>query len=159
MGMIAARQAHGCITEGSAIVRDASGRKDTTVQVQQLMSKNIKMIDPSATLVQAAEIMRDNDVGALPVGDGERPIGMLTDRDIVVRALAEYKDPAQTTVREVITPRLSTIQADKDVSEAAELMAKDQVRRLLVLDHMQAPVGIISLGDIGRSQLASSAGA
>ncbi len=129
------------------------------MQVQELMTQNVTMIDSSATLVEAAEIMRDFDIGALPVGTGDRPIGMLTDRDIVIRALAEYKDPAQTTVREVITPRLRTIQADRDISEAAELMAKDQVRRLLVLDHNQSPVGILSLGDIGRSQFASSAGA
>lgn len=129
------------------------------MQVQEIMTKNVRVIDSSTTLVEAAEIMRDEDVGALPVGDGGRPIGMLTDRDIVVRALAEYKDPAQTLVREVITPRLTTIYADRDVSEAAELMAKDQVRRLLVIDHRQAPVGILSLGDIGRNQYASQAGA
>lgn len=129
------------------------------MQVQELMTKNVKLIDSSATLVEAAEVMRDEDVGALPVGEGGRPIGMLTDRDIVVRALAEYKDPAQTTVREVITPRVTTIYADRDVNEAAELMAKDQVRRLLVIDHRQAPVGILSLGDIGRSRHASQAGA
>lgn len=129
------------------------------MQVQQLMTRNVKIIDSSTTLVEAAEIMRDLDIGALAVGDEGRPIGMLTDRDIVVRALAEYKDPAHTTAREVITPRLSTIQADADITEAAELMARDQVRRLLVIDHTQVPVGILSLGDIGRSELADSAGA
>ncbi|HMA95539.1 MAG TPA: CBS domain-containing protein [Polyangiaceae bacterium] len=129
------------------------------MQVHEIMTKNVKVIDSSATLVEAAEVMRDEDVGALPVGEGGRPIGMLTDRDIVVRALAEYKDPAHTTVREVITPRVTTIYADRDVNEAAELMAKDQVRRLLVIDHRQSPIGILSLGDIGRSEHASQAGA
>jgi CBS domain-containing protein len=127
--------------------------------VQQLMTKNVKVIDSSATLLEAAEIMRDQDLGALPVADAGRPIGMLTDRDIVVRAIADAKDPAQTRVRDVITPRLTTIFADRDVREAADLMAKDQIRRLLVIDHQQTPVGILSLGDIGRSDMATDAGA
>lgn len=120
------------------------------MQVQELMTRNVKVIDSTATLYEAAEMMRDSDIGAIPVADGGRPIGMLTDRDIVVRAIADQKDPAQTRVRDVITPRLQTIYADRDISEAAELMAKEQIRRLLVLDRQQAPVGILSLGDIGR---------
>lgn len=126
------------------------------MQVQELMTKNVKVIDSTATLHEAAEMMRDADIGVLPVADGGRPIGMLTDRDIVVRALADWKDPAQTRVRDVITPRVRTIYADRDVSEAAELMAKEQIRRLLVLDHQQVPVGILSLGDIGRPPVKST---
>jgi CBS domain-containing protein len=129
------------------------------MQVQELMSRNVQMIESSATLQEAAEMMRTSEVGALPVAEGGRPIGMLTDRDIVVRAIAELKDPTQTLVREVITPRLSIVYADQDVREAAELMAKDQIRRLLVVDAQQAPIGILSLGDIGRSTAASDAGA
>jgi CBS domain-containing protein len=110
-------------------------------------------------VLEAAEIMRDQDVGALPVADAGRPIGMLTDRDIVVRALADYRDPGQTRVRDIITPRLSTVYNDQDVTEAADVMARDQVRRLLVLDRQQAPVGILSLGDIGKIQSVSSEGA
>jgi CBS domain-containing protein len=129
------------------------------MQVQEVMSRGVKVIDSTATLLEAAEMMRDQDVGALPVGDAGRPTGMLTDRDIVVRALAENKDPAQTRVREIITPRLATIYEDQDVSEAAALMAKEQVRRLLVLDHNKAPVGILSLGDIGKNDSTPSTGA
>lgn len=129
------------------------------MQVQELMTKSVKMIEPSTTLVEAAEIMRDEDTGALPVGTDRRPTGILTDRDIVVRALADYKDPAQVTAGEVMTPRLSTVYVDQDVREAAELMAKDQVRRLVVLDHNQDPVGVLSLGDLAQSQFATSAGA
>ncbi len=129
------------------------------MQVQELMSKNVKLIEGTASLLEAAEVMRDQDVGVLPVSDGGRTIGMLTDRDIVVRALADYKDPAQTQVREVITPRVSTVYFDQDVSEAAELMAKDQVRRLLVLDRQQKPVGILSLGDVGKHDGTNGEGA
>lgn len=129
------------------------------MQVQELMTKNVKVIDSTATLQEAAEMMRDSDIGALPVADGGRPIGMLTDRDIVVRAIADLKDPAQTRVRDVITPRLRTIYADRDISEAAELMAKEQIRRLLVIDRQQSPVGILSLGDIGRESAAMNGAA
>lgn len=129
------------------------------MQVQELMSKNVKLIEGTASLLEAAEVMRDQDVGVLPVSDGGRTIGMLTDRDIVVRALADYKDPAQTQVREVITPRVSTVYFDQDVSDAAELMAKDQVRRLLVLDRQQKPVGILSLGDVGKHDGTNGEGA
>src|SRR4051812_46594229 len=116
------------------------------------MTPSVKTIDSTATVLEAAEIMRDQDVGALPVADAGRPIGMLTDRDIVVRALADYRDPSQTRVRDIITPRLSTVYDDQDVTEAADVMARDQVRRLLVLNRQQAPVGILSLGDIGKGQ-------
>jgi CBS domain-containing protein len=129
------------------------------MQVQECMTNNVKMIESTATLLEAAELMRDADIGAVPVADAGRPIGMLTDRDIVVRALAEYKDPNQTRVRDIISPRLRTVYLDQDVSEAAELMAREQIRRLLVLDHDQAPVGILSLGDIGKSESGADTGA
>jgi CBS domain-containing protein len=129
------------------------------MQVRELMTKNVKVIDSTATLNEAAEMMRDADIGVLPVADAGRPIGMLTDRDIVVRALADYKDPAQTRVRDVITPRVRTIYADREVKEAAELMAKEQLRRLLVIDQQQVPIGILSLGDIARDDSATSEGA
>jgi CBS domain-containing protein len=138
--------------------QDLERELEETMQVRELMTKVVTMIDSSATLVEAAELMREEDVGVLPVGDSGRPIGMLTDRDIVIRALADDKDPANTSVREVLTPRVTTIYEDRDVGEAAELMAKDQVRRLLVVDHQQNPVGIISLGDLGRSDVASTEG-
>lgn len=122
------------------------------MQVRELMTKTVKLIDETATLQEAAEMMRDNDIGILPVAEAGRPIGMVTDRDIVVRALAENKDPAETRVREIITPRLCTVYEDIDVTQAAELMAREQVRRLLVLDHDQLPVGIVSLGDLATAQ-------
>jgi CBS domain-containing protein len=129
------------------------------MQVRDVMSKNVKVLDSTATLLEAAEIMRDQDIGAIPVADANRPIGMLTDRDIVVRALADYRDPSQTRVRDIISPRLSTIYDDQDIKDAAALMAKDQVRRLLVIDHQQSPVGILSMGDLGKNDSGSGAAA
>jgi CBS domain-containing protein len=120
--------------------------------VSEVMTTPVISIESSANLVQAAEMMRSADTGSLPVVEGGRPIGMLTDRDIVIRAVAEEKDPVQTTVREVITPRLTTVFEDQDVAEAAQLMADDQVRRLLVISRDQRPLGVLSLGDLGRSR-------
>jgi CBS domain-containing protein len=129
------------------------------MQVSQLMTTPVLSVESSATLVEAAGMMRDADTGALPVLEGGRPIGMLTDRDIVVRAIAAEKDPIQTTVREVITPRVTTIYDDQEVEEAAKLMADDQVRRLLVISRDQRPLGVLSLGDLARSESAQREGA
>jgi CBS domain-containing protein len=129
------------------------------MQVQQIMSRRLKVVESSATLLDAAKLMRDADVGALPVTEGGRPIGIVTDRDIVVRAVADEQDPARVYVREVVTPRISTIYADQDVSEAAKLMASDQVRRLLVIDRERTPVGVVSLGDLARTAETKEPGA
>lgn len=121
------------------------------MQVRELMTTPVKTIESSATIAEAAGLMRDQGAGVLPVVEGGRPIGMLTDRDIVVRAVAAEKDPVLTSVREVVTPRLTTVYDDQDVEDAAKLMADDQVRRLLVIDHEQRPLGVLSLGDLARS--------
>lgn len=127
------------------------------MKVQELMTKSVKTIEAGATLQEAAQMMRELDVGVLPVSNGGQPTGMLTDRDIVVRALADSRDPTQTCVQDVITPRVCSILKDRDVQEAAELMAKEQVRRLLVVDEQQRAVGILSLGDLSRGSAESAA--
>lgn len=127
------------------------------MQVQQFMTKTVEFVSPTTTLAEAATLMRELDVGVLPVGDGGRATGMLTDRDIVVRAIAENRDPAQTRVGEVVTPRVCTVYADQDVEDAANLMSREQVRRLLVIDRDQRPVGIVSLGDLSRGQAGDAA--
>lgn len=125
--------------------------------VSELMTKAVKTIQAEATLQEAAQMMRDLDVGILPVAEGGRPTGMLTDRDIVIRALADSLDPRQTRVRDVITPRVCSIYAEQEIEDAAELMAKEQVRRLLVVDQQQRAVGIISLGDLSRGSAEDAA--
>lgn len=119
--------------------------------VREIMTKAVKLVDSSTSIRDAAEMMRDQDVGALPVGESGRLTGMITDRDLVIRALAAGKDLELTSVREVMTPRLSFIFDDQDVREAADVMAEHQVRRLPVLDRQKRIVGIISLGDLSRS--------
>jgi len=117
--------------------------------VKDIMTPNPECIRPDATLQEAARRMRDLDVGPLPVcGDDDRLAGMITDRDITVRAVAEGKDPKTTTVREAMTDEIVHVYEDQDVADAAQVMEQKQIRRLVVLNHDHRLVGIVSLGDL-----------
>jgi CBS domain-containing protein len=104
---------------------------------------------PTASLQEAARKMRDLDVGPLPVcGDNDRLVGMLTDRDITVRAVAEGQDPKTARVQDIMTPDITYCFEDQDITEAARLMEEKQIRRLVVLNRDKRLVGIVSLGDL-----------
>jgi CBS domain-containing protein len=94
--------------------------------------------------------MKARDIGALPVTDSEKIKGMLTDRDIVLRCVAEGRDPATTTAREAMTEEIKFVFDDEDVSRAAEAMSDRQIRRLVVLNRNKRLVGLVSMGDICR---------
>ncbi len=112
------------------------------------MSPDVRCVNPDNTLVEAAGLMRAMDVGALPVCDHDHLAGMLTDRDIVVRAVADGKDANATTVADAMSPGIVYIFEDESVEEAAHLMEHRQLRRLPVLDRAKRLVGIVSIGDI-----------
>jgi CBS domain-containing protein len=113
------------------------------------MTQGAECIRPVNSLQQAAQKMKTLDVGPLPVcGEHDRLVGMITDRDITVRAVAEALDVRTTTVRDVMTPDVVSCFADQDVREAARLMRERQVRRLVVLNRDKRLVGIVSLGDL-----------
>jgi CBS domain-containing protein len=112
------------------------------------MTTDFHMIDSTDSLTQAAEKMKSLNVGFLPIKEGTRLIGLITDRDIVVRALAENLDPLSTQVKDIISSEILYCYEDDSIEEAARLMENNQVRRLIVVNHDQVPVGIISLGDI-----------
>ena len=117
--------------------------------VRDVMTKGAECVRPSNSLQQAAQKMNNLDVGLLPVcGDSDRLVGMLTDRDITVRAVAQACDPRTTTVQDVMTPDVLYCFEDQDVQEAARLMKENQVRRLVVLNRDKRLVGILSLGDL-----------
>ena len=118
------------------------------MQVKDVMTRDVTAIQPDATLEEAAAAMALLDVGPLPVCAGERLVGMLTDRDIVVRAVATGLDPIQARVRHVMTPAVVSCFEDEDVREAARLMEEHKIRRLVVLDRDEQLVGIVSLGDL-----------
>ena len=119
------------------------------MNIGEVMTRNPKYVSPSDSIQNAARIMRDEDTGAVPVVDNGRPIGMLTDRDIVVKALAKGKDPATTRAGELGEGKPVTIGADDSVQEALKTMAQYKVRRLPVIDGHDL-VGIISVADIAR---------
>ncbi|MGZ3720128.1 MAG: CBS domain-containing protein [Bdellovibrionota bacterium] len=123
--------------------------------VRDCMTKNVALTDPDSTLRAAAQKMRDGDFGSLPVGENDRLIGMITDRDIAFRAVAEGKDPGRTKVREVMSKRVLYCYEDQDMDEVTRNMGDNQVRRLPVLNRSKRMVGILSLADIAKSQGAS----
>lgn len=120
------------------------------MKVSELMSRNVQLTSPATTLDAAARSMAESDFGALPVGENDRLIGMITDRDIVVRGIAAGHDPASTSVREVMSSSIKYCFEDEDVHHVADIMGELQVRRLPVVNHDKRLVGIISLGDISR---------
>ena len=130
------------------------------MQIQQILTSEIEKIRPDATLRQAAEKMRDLDCGSLPVCEGDRVKGIITDRDIVVRAVADGGNLDETAVRQVMTKDIVCCFVDQDISEAARIMSERRVRRLPVLNRRNKVVGILSLGDLaleGSDTLATEA--
>lgn len=120
------------------------------MKVRDVMSREVTVANPSETIQEVARTMARLDVGALPVCDADRIIGMVTDRDIVVRAVAEGLPPG-TPVGQVVTHEVKYVFDDEDVDEVAENMADLQVRRLPVVNRDKRLVGIVSLGDIARA--------
>jgi CBS domain-containing protein len=119
------------------------------MRVRDIMTADVECIKPSTTLREAARTMRDLNVGPLPVcGDNDRLVGMITDRDIAIRAVAEGDDPDATPVSAAMTPKIIYCYDDQDVHDAAQLMEDNQVRRLVVLNRDKRLVGIVSLGDL-----------
>lgn len=117
--------------------------KDITTDVVQTLA-------PATTLADAATAMRDGDLGWMPVKEGDKVIGIVTDRDIVVRGLATGMQPKTSTVRDVMSKEVLSCNADDSVDDAAELMQREQVRRLVVLDDNGRLAGVVSLADLAR---------
>jgi CBS domain-containing protein len=118
------------------------------MQVKDVMTRGAECISPDETLQEAARKMKNLDVGALPVCDRDRLAGMVTDRDIVVRAVAEGRDPRTVRIRDAMTEGVTYVFEDDDINEAARLMRQKQIRRLVVLNRDKRLAGIVSLGDL-----------
>jgi CBS domain-containing protein len=117
-------------------------------KVSEVMTCGVETISSAATLEQAAKKMKDHNVGILPVIEGEEVLGVVTDRDIVLRAVSERLRPEMTRVKEVMTPKVISCYEDQDITEASLLMEKNLVHRLIVLDRNEKLVGIVSLSDL-----------
>jgi CBS domain-containing protein len=122
------------------------------------MSDRPRAVSPDTLVSQAAELMESEDIGALPVLEGEQLAGMITDRDIVIRAVAKGKDPRGMPVREVATRDVVSIRPDEDLSDALELMASHQVRRLPVVDDDNRLVGVLAQADVAIEAKEKSVG-
>lgn len=120
--------------------------------IAEIMSTGVQTIQPQDSLRRAAECMRELDVGALPVCDGERLLGMLTDRDIVVRALADGLNADEACVSDIMSPEVQVLLPTQDAEDAKRLMGDRQVRRLPVVDGDRRLVGIVSLGDLATRE-------
>jgi CBS domain-containing protein len=123
-------------------------------RVSDIMSPDVQVVGPQETLHIAAQLMRELDVGALPVCDGQRLLGMLTDRDITVRGVAEGLDAFEACVSDIMSSDLTYCTADEDVQDVMRVMGEKQVRRLPVVDSEKNLVGIVSLGDVATRQSA-----
>ncbi|TDD95462.1 CBS domain-containing protein [Actinomadura rubrisoli] len=117
-------------------------------RVGDVMTSAPQSLPLDATLYEAARIMRDEGIGDVLVTYGGRLCGVITDRDIVVRAVAESRDTSLTPLGDVCTAELTTLRAEDDTETAAQLMCEHAVRRLPVVDAMQRPVGIVTIGDL-----------
>ena len=115
-------------------------------QLKNLMSRDVKVISPDMSIQEAAREMRDGDFGLLPVGEDDRMIGTISERDITIRAVAEGKN-AGTKVRDVMSEGVAWAYEDDSVEAAAKIMSERQVRRLPVVDRNKRLVGIVALGD------------
>jgi CBS domain-containing protein len=122
------------------------------MKAKEAMHKGVDWVDPDTPIIDLAKLMRQHDIGAIPIGENDRLIGMVTDRDIVCKGLAEDSfDARRATARDVMTPGIHCCREDDDLAKAVRHMEELKVRRLPVINKSKRMVGILTLGDISRS--------
>ena len=119
------------------------------MRISECMTRDVQLARPDMSLREAARMMTDCDAGALPVGDGDRLVGMITDRDMAIRGLAQGLGP-DAEVREAMTREIRYCFEDDDADDVLEMMGEQQIRRMPVLSREKRMVGIVSLGDLSR---------
>jgi CBS domain-containing protein len=134
---------------GMRSVRNGKGAQLMGKSVKDAMTSALATATPSQSLTEAARLMKQEDVGSVPVVDGPRVVGVLTDRDIVVRAVAEGRNPQTMQVGEIASPNLVTVRPDDDLDDALRLMAQHQVRRLPVVEDGHL-VGVLAQADVAH---------
>jgi CBS domain-containing protein len=127
-------------------------------QIRDLMTVKPRTVKRGDTIVDAAKLMRGEDAGIAPVVDGDRLVGVITDRDIAIRIVAEGKDPTATKVEEIASTSLITVDPQQNLDEALRLMAQHQVRRLPVVEEDGKLIGIVAQADIARAADAARTG-
>jgi CBS domain-containing protein len=121
------------------------------MKVRDAMHQGAEWVEVTAPVAVIARKMRDLDVGAIPIGENDRLVGMITDRDVAIRVVAEGKDASQMTARDVMSKGIVYCRDDEDVEDAVRIMEQKQIRRLPVLDEKKRLVGMLSLGDVSHS--------
>ena len=122
------------------------------MQLKEIMTPDVERIQKDLTVQEAAQKMKTLNVGMIPVYNGDRLVGMLTDRDITIRSVAEGRDPRTTPVNAVMTPEVVYCFEDQTIDEAAKVMEDQQIRRLIILNRDKRLVGIVSLGDLATQR-------
>lgn len=120
------------------------------MKVRDIMTKNVAYVNPSSTVVEAAQLMQKHNVGSIPVMDQNGILGIVTDRDIVVRNVAHNKSPQSTPVSDVMTSQVTTVSPDMDVDQVSSMMARQQIRRIPVVENNKL-VGMVALGDLATN--------
>jgi CBS domain-containing protein len=118
--------------------------------IKEVMTSNVRACEPNASIIEVAKLMAREDVGPIPVVEEGRLVGIVTDRDLVVRVLAEGRDPQSTTVGEIASRDVVTVSPDEDLDRALQLLAQHQVRRLPVVEGDRL-VGIVAQADVART--------
>lgn len=121
------------------------------MRISEAMTREVRTCNPDSTLMECAQCMEEIDAGVVPVAENDRLVGMITDRDIAIRAIAQGKGP-ETPVREVMSPEVKYCYEDQELQEVARNMADIRVRRLPVLNREKRLVGIVSLGDVAGKE-------
>jgi len=135
----------------NSIILPMTGRhasKEPSMKVKQAMHKGVQWVDPTTSAEQLARLMREHDIGAIPIGENDRLIGMVTDRDLVCRCLAMGLDPKAATARDVMTKGIVFCLDRQELDDAARVMETKKVRRLPVIDNKKRMIGMLSLGDV-----------
>lgn len=121
------------------------------MKVKDVMHRGAEWMGPETPITEIARKMRDSDIGAVPIGENDRLVGMVTDRDIVCRGLADGKDCSTLKARDVMSKPIVYARCDEDVEDALRIMERNQIRRLPVIDENKRLAGILSLGDISQA--------
>jgi CBS domain-containing protein len=132
------------------VLKQGKGADEIPKTVREVMTSKLCSIDADKPVAYAAKMMRDEDVGIAPIVEGDRLVGVLTDRDIAVRVVAEGRDPEQVKVTEVASRDLVTLDPQQDLEEALRLMARHQVRRLPVVEEDGRLVGVVAQADVAQ---------
>jgi CBS domain-containing protein len=134
------------------LVIERAQATEMAMKVKDVMHKGVDWVSPDTPVLELAKLMREHDIGAIPIGENDRLVGMVTDRDIVCKGLAQDGfDLSRATARDVMTPGIHCCREDDDLAKAVKHMEELKIRRLPVINKNKRMVGILSLGDIGSS--------